>query len=480
MASVLVIDDQESICALLSLGIKREGHQVVCVQTLEEGLRQAREGAFDVVLLDVNFPEGSGLDVLPQIKGAPSSPEVIILTGASDPDGAELAVKSGAWDYLQKRSSLQALNLSLRRALEHRASKARTGSPVALETRAILGSSSAIKTCFDFIALASSTDASVLVTGESGTGKELVARAIHQNSPRAQGNFVVVDCAALPPALVGSLLFGHLKGAFTGADQAQEGLVTHADGGTLFLDEVGDLPLSEQRSFLRVLQEKCFYPVGGTREVHSDFRLICATNRDLDAMVQQGRFREDLLFRLRTLAKTLPPLRERHGDVQEIAFHHVAQLCEADGVMQKGFAPEFLLAITAYTWPGNVRELLHALEGALSAARHAPILLPHHLPTNIRAKLARVTASETDPAPPWSIGSPTAPPSEACQTWQAFRKKAVEAAEKTYLQSLISQSGGQIETATDISGLSQPRLYALLRKHGLSLRAQSGDALRES
>ena len=235
-----------------------------------------------MVFLDVRMPDGDGLAMLPLIQAARSAPEIIIMTGFGNASGAELAITSGAWDYIEKGSSVKEITLSLVRALEYRKQKRSSNSTrnvVMLKRDAIIGISPAIKACLEQVAQAAECDASVLVTGETGSGKELFARAIHENSRRAPKPFVVVDCAALPDTLVESLLFGHEKGAFTGAEQSRSGLVAQANGGTLFLDEVGELPLSMQKAFLRVLQEHRFRPVGSHREVCSDFRLVAATNR---------------------------------------------------------------------------------------------------------------------------------------------------------------------------------------------------------
>ncbi len=471
MADILVIDDEESICGLLSIAFGKEGHAVTCATTLADGISKAEHGAFDVVFLDVNFPEGSGLDALPQIRNVQSSPEVVIMTGQGDPDGAELAVKSGAWDYVQKTSSIQAMRLPLHRALQYRQAMHASSLPLALDANGIVGESRAIKASFHLLAQAANSTANVLITGESGTGKELFARAIHQNSPRAAKNFVVVDCAALPETLMTSTLFGHEKGAFTGADRSQIGLVKHADGGTLFLDEVGELPLFEQKAFLRVLQEHSYLSVGGIQEVKSDFRLVCATNKDLDEMVQKGLFREDLLFRLRSLTIMLPPLREREGDAMTIAINHTASVCDQYKLELKGFSPEFFEVITAkYDWPGNVRELLQAVEAAVSAANDEPILFPHHLPTRIRAKLTRASigAAITSQTKRQEIDTRTASTEKPFVLWKEYRARAVAKAEKAYLEELLACSNGDLDEASKLSGLSRPRLYALMQKHKMS------------
>jgi two-component system NtrC family response regulator len=454
------------MCAVLSDKLAGMGHQTASTFTLKDGVSAAENGAFDVVLLDVRMPDGNGLDMLPRIQGASSSPEVIIITGLGDPDGAELAITSGAWDYLEKGASLKAMTLPLVRALQYRQEKLASRPRVALNREGIVGSSPPMKDCFDLLAESANSDGNVLISGETGTGKELFAWAIHNNSPRADKSFVVVDCAALPEKLVESLLFGHEKGAFTGADQAKDGLVTQADGGTLYLDEVGEMPLSIQKAFLRVLQEHRFRPVGSQQETTSDFRLVASTNRDLDTMVERGKFRSDLLFRLRAFTLHLPPLRERQGDIKEITIYYVAKLCERYTMETKGISPEFLDAVAAYAWPGNVRELINALERALAAARHVPTLFARHLPTEIRIEKARsaVAKDTTEDTHDYETESHR----EGLPNLQAFRDTAAAQAEKQYLQDLMASTGGKIKEACRISGLSRSHLYGLLKKHDLS------------
>ncbi|WP_306535552.1 sigma-54 dependent transcriptional regulator [Geobacter sp.] len=463
MAAILIIDDDESMRSSLWHMVKRMGHQVESAATLGEGLEKAAAGAFDVVLLDVSLPDGNGLDVLPDIQRTPGEPEVIIITGYGNPDSAELAIRSGAWDYIEKGTSLKAMTLHLVRALQYRQEKiaGRGTSVTALKRHDIVGNSHKMRDCLDLVAQAAAGDTSVMITGETGTGKELFARAIHNNSRRVEGNFVVVDCAALPETLVESLLFGHEKGTFTGAEKAREGLIQQAHGGSLFLDEVGELPLSVQKAFLRVLQERRFRPLGGQRELASDFRLISATNRDLDQMVRDGSFRDDLLFRLRAFAIELPPLRERPEDIKELARHHVDRLCDRYGLAPKGFAPEFLDTLTRHSWPGNVRELVNTLERALAAARTEPTLFPQHLPLDMRVQIARAAveqpAAEADPQ---RI-------TQSLPRLQDFRETVFARAEKEYLRDLLSLTGSDLKEACRIAGLSLSRLYALLSKHDL-------------
>lgn len=464
--NILIIDDDEMMCEVLSSAVGRMGHEVTYAVTLEDGLREAFSGAFDVVLLNVLMPDGNGLDTLPTIRATSSSPEVIVMTGVGKPDEAERAIKNGAWDYIEKPTLIEKLSRPFVRILRHRKEKKAGTPPLALRRDGIVGNSPQISICLNLLAQAANSEANVLICGETGTGKELFARAIHDNSFRSNRNFVVVDCASLPVSLVESVLFGYEKGAFTGADRAQDGLAKQADGGTLFLDEVGELPLSLQKAFLRVLQERRFRPLGGKREIDSNFRVVAATNRDLDMMVQQGMFRKDLLFRLRSFTIELPELRERPEDIKELSIYHMAKLSERYGTGTKDLSPEFLEALGEYEWPGNVRELVNTMERALASARHEPTLLPVHLPPNIRIHVARASFSKGAQA----AKGPKEKTDHArgLPKMRDFREIAVANAEREYLRALISITKGSIKHACRISALSRPRLYALFKKYNIS------------
>jgi len=324
-----------------------------------------------------------------------------------------------------------------------------------------------MKNAFELISEAASTDANVLITGETGTGKELFAKAIHNNSSRSGENFVVVDCAAIHGSLIESILFGYEKGAFTGANQSRDGLVTQANKGTLFLDEIAELPLSVQKVFLRVIQEHRFRPVGCKKEIESNFRLISATNRNLESMVGAGEFRKDLLYRLRSLTIDLPSLREHKEDILPIATYHLEMICKRSGLDIKTFSPDLIEAILSYSWPGNVRELVNAVEGSLAAASSAATLFRKHLPAAIRILLVQNSAGIKDPSDNngGTVSSGTIP------TLKELRASIYTKAEKKYLQDLIKMTGGDMEKACGISSLSPPRLYELLRKHGISTKA---------
>jgi two-component system, NtrC family, response regulator len=389
----------------------------------------------------------------------------VIITGEGSEDGAELAVNSGSWDYVEKPLSMEKVKLPLIRVLQYREEARKAKTPLVLKRKGIVGNSPEITHCLEMVAKAAEVDANVLITGETGTGKELFAKAVHDNSPRRDHPFIVVDCAALPDQLIESELFGHEKGAFTGADRAREGLIMEADGGTLFLDEVGELPLAQQKSFLRVLQERRFRPIGKKVEVSSDFRLIAATNRDIGRMAAAGAFRKDLLFRLQSLTIDIPPLRHRSGDIQDIFLHYVRRLSGKYGRGQKGYSPEFLEAIARYHWSGNVRELIHATENALSESRGESTLFRIHLPIHIRSQVIMDSVRNNAPA------SGLTHELDSLRPFPPVRK-LIASTEKDYFVGLIKHAGGDIDEICRISGLSRSKVYARFKKYHLSRSMQ--------
>ena len=461
MKRVLVIDDDEPFCDLMAEAMTDSGTEIISAHTIQEGLKIAESEAFDVVFLDVILPDGNGLDYISNLRGISSQPEIIILTGGGTPDGAELAIGSGAWDYIQKPSPLSVIKLHLMRALQYRAERRTRKSSDTLKIDAIIGNSSRMKDSYDLVSETASTDVNVLITGETGTGKELFAKAIHDNSNRAGKSFVVVDCAALQGTLIESILFGYEKGAFTGAVQHREGLIKQADGGTLFLDEIAELPLTVQRVFLRVLQERRVRPLGSRKEIESHFRLIAATNRDLASMVQAGQFREDLFYRLRALTIALPALREHKEDIVPIAVYHMEKICQRSGLDAKTFSPDFIEALLSYPWPGNVRELVNAIERAVAASSSASTLFRRHLPSEIRIQLVRAKAG--NPLP--NNDDMDTLSSRSLPTLKELRVSVYEKAEKQYLSDVLKRTAGDIEQACQVSDLSLPRMYELLRKH---------------
>jgi two-component system NtrC family response regulator len=465
MAKILIIDDDQLFCKSLSLVAQQSGHQATSVHTLADGFTKSKQ-QFDVVFLDVNLPDGSGLDCIQHLSDCAAAPEIIIITGQGDPQGAELAIKCGAWDYIEKGASVKEITLSLQRALQYREQKL-AGLPPTTEVNfrqeGIIGASSRLKECLALVTQAALSDANVLITGATGTGKELFARAVHHISPRSTKKYVVVDCAAMPDSLIEGILFGHEKGSFTSADQNREGLISQADGGTLFLDEIGEMPLSLQKVFLRVLQEHRFRPIGSVREQASNFRLVAATNRNLQQMVQEGEFRADLLFRISTFMIELPGLHERADDIPLLVRHHADRICAQYEVELKDFSPEFMRMLEMYSWPGNVRELVNTLERTIAVARNERVLFPKHLPMQIRIEVTKrsMQGGENETAGELS-------PSHELPQLQVYRDSVYNAAEKKYLNELMELTDHSVAEACRISGLSSSRLYALLKKQGIS------------
>lgn len=465
MSTILIIDDDQDLRELLCAIVAHLGHEPREAGSLAEGLAMAAAHAFDVVLLDMVLPDGNGLDLLPRLLGLPAPPEVMVITGRGDAPSAEKAILNGAWDYLQKPAGVEEYTTHIRRVLEYRAQKQSAVPLQSFSREGIIGGGPAMGGCLEMAAKAAASDMNVLIQGETGTGKELFARALHLNSPRKTGPFVIVDCAAIPDNLVESMLFGYERGAFTSADKARVGLIKQADTGTLFLDEVGELPLELQKSFLRVLQERTFRPIGGS-ETASDFRLLAATNRDLGSMVGLGAFRADLLYRISSFTLKLPPLRDRREDIPALAQYGMAVLSRRYGMPPKELSPEFLRALGAYLWPGNVRELFNTLELTLFANKDAMVLFPHHLPTHIRVEAAKaqipVRRPDPEPTPPVLDSLPPDLP-----TLGEYREQVFVQAEQAYLRRLVAATNGDMKRAAAISGLSLSRLYALLRRHGI-------------
>lgn len=470
MVRVCIIDDDEFFARLLASMLSGPEVETVLAFDMAQADSALAESDFDVVFLDVRLPDGNGLDLAPRVKELPSAPELIIMTGLGDPDGAELAIRSGAWDYIQKTGSPDGLHLSFKRALEFRRNK-QSAQPV--ERRGIVGQNPRLMEVIRQMSTAARSSANVLILGETGTGKEGFARAVHANSPRKSKNYVVVDCASLQEALVGSDLFGHRKGAFTGAVSDKAGVLQRADGGTLFLDEISELSLELQKSFLRLLETRTFRPVGDTREVRLDFRLVCASNRSLSDMVAAGTFREDLYYRIRAAVLQLPPLRELGEDVLAIAAHHLDRICRDSGLDQKTLSRELKGFFLEYGWPGNVRELIHVLEAMVASAPDQGMLLPAHLPQELRILMLRARVGRASSTT--SAGPVETPGSEGpLGSWSEYKKVEQERVEARYLDNLISASGPDIKEAIRISGLSPSRLYGLLNKYGRSLGGRAG------
>ncbi len=395
---------------------------------------------------------------------------MIIITGHGNADAAEAALRSGAWEYLVKPLRVRDLSKALTQAVQWRNSRD-SQSRSLLRHPDIIGKSPALAEALEALREAAASNVNVLITGETGTGKELFASALHANSLRASGPFVTVDCTTLPETLVEAHLFGHARGAFTGADRAREGLLAAADHGTLFLDEVGELPLPVQGAFLRALELRRFRPVGEVREVESDFRLVAATNRDLDDMVGMDLYRSDLRFRLRGMTIHVPPLRRRAEDIPLLAEHFTARYCQRHELPNKELTPDCYAMLADYSWPGNVRELRHTIERACAAAGDGTQLFTRHLPTEIRIELARkrlVHLSEPEesaPAAPLPEQAPSTQPRKP-ETFPTLRDMKAKA-ERDYIAGLFAACQGDVRRAAGIAGVSRGHFYELLKKYGL-------------
>jgi DNA-binding NtrC family response regulator len=368
---ILVVDDDRELCAWLEAGLGAYGFETASHTDPAAALDALRDADVDVVVTDLNMRGMHGLDLCARVVERRPDVPVVVLTAFGSLDTAIGAIRAGAYDFLTKPVELDALVVAVERAVQHRRlrDEVRRLRRVVNEASGfgeLVGTSPAMTRVYDLVSRVADSEASVLLTGESGTGKELVARALHDQSRRAGGPFVPVDCASVPEQLLESELFGHVRGAFTDARGARTGLFVQAHGGTLFLDEIGDLPLSLQPKLLRALQERRVRPVGADREVAFDVRLVAATNRDLEAAVEERRFREDLWFRINVIHLALPPLRERGGDVLLLAQHFVTRAAERSEKRLLGIAPAAANLLLSYPWPGNVRELQNCIERAVA------------------------------------------------------------------------------------------------------------------
>jgi DNA-binding NtrC family response regulator len=381
---VLVADDESRLRELLVRELGRKGHEVEGVSDGDAALTRLRDAAYDVVILDMKMPRKEGIEVLRELSAFPEHPQVIVMTGFQEVATAVEAMKLGAYDYLTKPTKIEELDVVIRKAAEKgqllRDNHAlRAHAAGAAPFAGILTKSPRMHEVMRVVERVAPTDSAVLVLGESGTGKELVARAIHERSPRAQRPFVPIHCGALPREVLESELFGHEKGAFTGAIAAKPGLIDLADGGTLLLDEIGEMEPDSQVKLLRALETGMFFRVGSTRPRTVDVRIVASTNRDLAEAMKTGEFRQDLFYRINTITVTLPPLRERPEDIALLAQHFV-EANAAYGV--KRLSAAALAALEAYAWPGNVRELLHAVERAVILSRGDEIQ-PSDLPPEV-------------------------------------------------------------------------------------------------
>ena len=401
-ARILLVDDDRSLCEWVEAALTKRGLTLTSRTSADQGFALLDAEDFDVVIADLNMRGMNGLELCQRIAGSRPDTPVIVITAFGSLETAVAAIRAGAYDFITKPFEIEALHLTLNRAIAHRAlrqevRRLRRAVTEASRYGELLGASSAMRKVYDLLDRVAETDTSVLITGESGTGKELVARAIHQRSRRATGPFVVINCSAMPETLLETELFGHVKGAFTDARSARTGLFLQADQGTLFLDEIGDLPLPLQPKLLRALQERKVRPVGSDTEVAYDARLIAATNRDIELAVEEHRFRDDLYYRINVLQVHLPPLRERGSDILLLAQHFIEKYAAGANKPLAGLTPEAAEKLMSYGWPGNVRELQNCIERAVALARFDHIVV-EDLPEKVRAyRASRVLLGGEDP-----------------------------------------------------------------------------------
>jgi two-component system response regulator PilR (NtrC family) len=461
---ILVVDDEPSLRQMLSILFRREGFEVVTQPGCRGALEAVRQSPspFAVVLTDLVMPDGSGLEVLTAAKERAAATQVIVMTAHSTVEAAVDAMRRGAYDFVTKPFANAEITALAGKALEKRAIVAENEQLRAkvkhLQKREMFGEGPAAKRMGELVRKAAATRATVLITGESGTGKELVARALHEQSERAKGPFLVVNCGALPEALMESELFGHEKGAFTGAQRTSLGLFRDAQGGTVLLDEVGELPMSLQVKLLRVLQERRVRPVGGSSELPVDVRLLAATNRDVEAEVRAGKFRQDLYYRLNVIRVEVPPLRERREDIGSLAERFVQRFALELGKHVTGLEAEAIRALEAYAWPGNIRELENVMERAVALASTSAIGLGDLPPevSGLSGNAAPLLAQL---------------PLEGC----ALDAVLGEVERRLLVQALERTGGGRTAAAT-LLGISFRSLRYRLEKHAIDL---AGDDVGE-
>lgn len=466
-AKILIVDDEQIIIRSCMRILGSEGYQLEAVQDGLEALRKVEDDHYDIIILDIMMPKIDGLEVLRRVREGHPDIDVIMITGLSQIETAVKSMKLGAFDYLPKPFDPDELKLVVHRALERRRLlqenldlKTEIGAKYRFEN--VIGSSPQMQSVYRLVAKCAPTNSSVLITGESGTGKELIARAIHYNSLRKDKPFIPVDCTALTETLLESELFGHVKGAFTGAVANKKGMIEIAHGGTLFLDEIGNISLTTQAKLLRVIQEREFKAVGDIRTHPADFRLITATNKDLKAMVAAGTFREDFYYRINIFPIRLPSLRERRDDIPTLAFHFLRMFSEELGKKVTEFSEDAMTVLMNYDWPGNVRELENTVQ-------RAAILATDHVVR--RAHLVHI--DETVP------GSALAVPKtseELKQIKKVAREKSVENIEKLFVLDALRRNDWSATRSAEETGMQRANFQALMKKYNIRIRESGRDA----
>jgi len=466
---ILIVEDESTLRTNIARYLSRAGYNVSSVETGRAAIAELDRSTFDLVITDLRLPDIDGLAVLDHVRVTSPESFVLIMTAYASIESAVEALRRGAHDYVLKPMSLA----DLQSKVEHIARYHRLNRENARLRTLVRGDSDAMTLLrkggramtdlCDMIEKVAASTANVLLLGESGTGKELVARAVHERSERASGPFVTMNVSAVPDSLVESYLFGHERGAFAGADQAREGLFRAATGGTLFLDEVGELPLPLQAKLLRAVESKEVLPVGADRAIHVDTRIVAATHCDLPAMVADGRFRQDLLYRLQVVELRVPALRDRKGDVAQLAKHFVEMHARAQRKPVRAIAPEAMTLLSTYGWPGNVRELSNVIERAVILSS-GDALTPVDLPAELAAARARAAEEGHDDG----AHRPRTPAAAALTTDAACNLEgATVAFHRDHIARVIDRAGGNREAAAKLLGLSPATFYRYLQKVGL-------------
>ncbi len=436
---ILVVDDELIVRESLSKWFKEDGFRVEAAENASAALNKLQNGSWTIMLVDIKMPGMDGIELLQRVREINKNIIVIIITAFASVDTAVKALKIGAYDYITKPIDPDYLDHLIEKALQQQTLVAENqrlkDAMQGMSTDEIIGDSPEIKRVIELIHTVAITDTTVMIRGESGTGKELVARSIHHHSPRKYFPIVTVNCGAMTETLLESELFGHERGAFTGAQYRRKGKVELADGGTLFLDEIGNIDMKTQMDLLRVIETKEFTRVGGTEVIHSDFRVICATNRNLELAVKEGVFREDLYYRLNVFTIDLPPLRGRRGDIARLAHHFMEKFSKAMSKQVHGFSPEAMLALKAYDWPGNVRELENAIERAMVVSP-GPMIERDHLP------LVHGTMTTSD-------------------------GKRLEDMERRHIETVLKETGWNVSKSAGILDIDRVTLYHKIEKYGL-------------